>query len=220
LKKLDGADILRLKVPQVHCKDGRIRDFVLSPKNWAGSILKQSNILRNVFTEVTAVALEREELLLTLKDDTELWKRVEYCMSDFLCFQHSEERLTMDTGDAPPLMSPFYFSSDEAGYLGNIPTPSSIQFEDALSLLLEEKGKEGTTTIYASHDISPVLHDGFEVKKGYHKGDKIKKNRKKLIKNREKELSFQKLMVQRIIHGQMIRNPISWCRWQIQLFSL
>ena len=129
-----------------------------------------------------------------MQNDKEFWQRVLFWVSDFLDFRASEGRLTLPPEDGiTPFMSPYYFSKEEAQGLGGLYMPNTANLHATLLLMLEEKAGEGALEVCASHDIAPVLLIGFGIKKGSLKNEKFKKDKKKWIEKREKEMQKKKL---------------------------
>jgi len=142
--------------------------------------------------EYFCCALLREERLQMLKkNDIELWKRVQFWVSDLLDFEDAQERLIIPTEfGVTPFMPPFYFSTMEATYLGRMLMPDTTELGATLSTMLETKAADGATVVSASNDMAPILFVGFEMKWGFQKTDAFKKEQKNWIKQREKELKL------------------------------
>jgi hypothetical protein len=55
-----------------------------------------------------------------------------------------------------------------------------------MTIMLEEKAKDGAVAVCASHDIAPVLMVGFATKKNFHKQEGFKREKKAWIKKQDK----------------------------------
>lgn len=135
----DGKDIFRLKVARgVLCSDERKRSFSLTPTVWADSLLPQSRTLTQLFLKASEIDLRRRQQLSSLEDDQDLSTRVQFWLSDMLCFHEKAlERLTFasENGPAdgiPPFMSRFYFEAAEARNLGKFIMPNGMVIQDSL----------------------------------------------------------------------------------------
>jgi hypothetical protein len=92
-----GKNLINLELNRVMCKDGRERNFVISERVWILSVLESPQTMRNNFRDYLQCSIERETQLEGLKEDQNLWKRVQFWVADLLDFSSAEERLTMPT---------------------------------------------------------------------------------------------------------------------------
>ena len=184
-----GKNLIGLELHRIMCKGGRELNFVCTLQMWLLSILHNSREMRNSFREYLKCSIKRENQLLGLMNEKELWLRVRIWVSDFLDFEAAQERLTLPHEDGlTPFMSPFYFSKEEAEKLGKFPMPNTADLHTNISIMLEGKADGGATEVCASHDIVPLLLTGFELNKGFHKCEQFKKEKKKWVKQQEKAI--------------------------------
>lgn len=182
-----GKNVINLEMKRVMCKGGRERSFVISKHVWLRSILKLPQKTRSSFREYFTSAILREDQLDVIKNDKDLWNRVLIWTSDLLDFESSQGRLTMLPEDGvAPFVSPYYFSTEEAKYLGGLRMPNMTTLHQTLLHMLEGKADDGALEVCASHDLAPILLIAFEIKKGFHKNATFKSEKKKWLKKREK----------------------------------
>jgi hypothetical protein len=181
-----GTNICELELKSVLCKD-KERNFVVSPVVWIRSILEHSRPLRHLYLKVTSSSLARQYQLKELKSElSDLWARVSYWIADLLSFSEAENRLNVPVADdVPPFMSPFYFDSNEASFLGQLMLPNTQSLGDTMRFMLEDKAARGALEVCASHDLAPFLQKAFEVKHNFHKDPKFKKAKAQWVKKRE-----------------------------------
>ena len=84
-------------------------------------------------------------------------------------------------------MTPFYFSTEETQILCDLRMPNHVVLREQLALMMG--GKEH---VCASHDIFPILVVAFDIKKDFQKSQRFKNDKKKWIKEREKEIKKNK----------------------------
>lgn len=184
-----GKNLINLELKGIRCKNGQQRNFVVSKQVWVRSILKQSKTLRNSFTEFFSCAILREDQLDEMKREKDFWKRIMFWISDFLSFEESQHRLTLPPADGESQwMSPFYFSAEEAQYVGSLMMPNTITLQDTLKNMMEGKASAGAVEVCASHDLAPVFMTAFATPRAFHKDTSFKKEKKDWIKKREKEM--------------------------------
>ena len=188
-----GKNMVDLELNRIMCNDGRQRNFVCSVEVWLFSVLEHSQKMRNSFRQFLKCSIIREKQLRALVNEKHLWLRVRVWVSDFLDFGAAQERLTLPPEDGlTPFMSPFYFSKAEAESLGGVLMPNATSLSTTISIMLEGKANDGALEVCASHDIAPVLYVAFGIKSGFHKKDQFIKEKKKWIKQQEKEMRKKK----------------------------
>jgi hypothetical protein len=184
-----GKSLINLELKQIRCKSGQLRNFVVTKQVWVRSILKQSKTLRNSFTNFFSCAILREDQLEEMKQEKDFWKRIKFWISDFLSFEESQHRLTLPPADGEShWMSPFYFSAEEAEYVGSIMMPNTITLKETLDSMMEGKASAGAVEVCASHDLAPVFITAFGMQHSFHKDAAFKKEKKAWIKKREKQM--------------------------------
>lgn len=195
----EGTDarknLIALELNRVICKDGRARNFVLTKDNWFLSILFEPfQTLQNNFREHLKCAILRENQLQTVKEDgNDLWKRVQFWVSDLLNFQSAEDRLgLLPAAGVCPFMSPYYFTPKEAKTLGDLLMPNTTDVFTTMTNMMEEKESGGAVAVCASHDIAPVLIDAFMIKKNFQKQESFKRDKQAWIKKQDKVMKKKK----------------------------
>jgi hypothetical protein len=133
-----GQNLLALTLDRVMCKSGRERNFVLSMEVWVLFILEEhSQEMRNKFGGYLECSIKRMDQLKGMKKDDDLWLRVLVWISDFLDFSNAQERLVLPPVEGTtPFMSPFYFSKEEAEFLGDLLMPNTTNLSDTMSGML------------------------------------------------------------------------------------
>ena len=152
------------------------------------SVLESSQTMRNNFRNYLQCSIERETQLEGLKEDQNLWKQVQFWvadLADLLDFSSAEERLTVPASAEEgicPFMSPCCFTPEEAKLMGSLLMPNTTDLLTTMTIVLEEKAKDGAVAVCASHDILVV---GFETKKNFHKQEGFKREKKAWIKKQD-----------------------------------
>jgi len=185
-----GKNLFNLELKGIRCRNGQKRNFIVSKQVWVCSILNHPKTLHNSFTRFFFCAILREDQLNEMKREKDFWKRIMFWISDFLCFDESQHRLTL-----PPVygesqwMSPFYFSAEEAQYVGKLMMPNTTTLQDTLKTMMEGKARVGAVEVCASHDLAPIFTTAFAMPHAFHKDPSFKKEKKSWIKKREKEMT-------------------------------
>lgn len=161
----------------VECRDGSNRQFHFSPQVWIGSILEHSKCLRRIFSKAETIEAARKEQLAELKG-LDLFTKVQYWIADMFDFKEAAGRLSFpnDSADGVRLLSPYYFSTPEAQYLGNLYASGDGK---TLKVLLNEVSQEDN--VCTSHSLAPKLLRVFAISKKFRMDASFQKKQKEWI---------------------------------------
>ena len=174
-----GKSPLDLCLKDVQCRGGRTKDFPLTAHVWIGSILPRSRAFRFLFTTAAYAESCRTAQLKELKDQApRLYDHVLFWIDDMLNFDDAQWRVEapIEATGVSSFMSPYYFTEQEARYLGNFYIEGSTKtLKDALDALAEEE-------VCTKTDLAPLIQRTFKVQKGFQKKGDYKEQREAWMK--------------------------------------
>ena len=150
------------------------REFFLDQKVWIGSILRHSQPLRAIFAESRHINSIYDEQLKVFPPS--LIHKVKLWVADmYQGDQAAHDRLLMpmyieeSSSTINTHMSPQYFTTIEARYIGSLVCPHhlcEIGFQQWLIDLHEIHRKNGTD-VYTGHNLGPKVAKIFRLKKNF-----------------------------------------------------
>ncbi|KAL3924302.1 MAG: hypothetical protein SGILL_001130 [Bacillariaceae sp.] len=115
--------ILGMCFPKVKSKSGEVISVDISQEHWEECLFPHSEILRDRYDQCEKVVSVRHKQLTLLHDELpHLFSAVMFWIYDLRNFDEAKEMLqiSMEVPGVSPLMSPAYFTSDQARRLGCI----------------------------------------------------------------------------------------------------